>query len=142
MAETTAEVRRDIELTRKRMSSTLQELEDRVNLRQLVRDHPWPALAIAFGAGLLLAATAVDAKAAHATRRVTRKARRRMTPMLDGLMADLVAGVTAAVGTRVDSLVGDIRHAVTGTHAHHRADHPVRPAFDAPAPGQPAMRGD
>ena len=41
MVETTADVRRDIELTRERMSSTLAELEQKLNLVQIVRDHPW-----------------------------------------------------------------------------------------------------
>ena len=50
MAETTADVRRDIELTRERMSTTLQQLENKLNVKQVVRDNPWPALAIAVGA--------------------------------------------------------------------------------------------
>ena len=54
MAETTADVRRDIELTRERMSGTIQELEQKLNITQMVRDHPWPALALAVGAGVLL----------------------------------------------------------------------------------------
>ena len=54
MVETTADVRRDIELTRERMSSTLAELEHKLNVAEVVRDHPWPALALAFGAGVLL----------------------------------------------------------------------------------------
>ena len=43
MVETTADVRRDIELTRERMSSTLAELERKLNVTEVVRDHPWPA---------------------------------------------------------------------------------------------------
>ena len=39
MAETTADVRRDIEQTRERMSTTLTELEQRLNVMQVVRDH-------------------------------------------------------------------------------------------------------
>ena len=54
MAETTADVRRDIELTRERMSTTLQQLEQKLNIMQVVRDNPWPALALAVGAGVLL----------------------------------------------------------------------------------------
>ena len=36
MAETTADVRRDIELTRERMSRTLDELEQKLNVVQIV----------------------------------------------------------------------------------------------------------
>ena len=67
MAETTADVRRDIELTRERMSSTLVELENKLNVVQMVRDHPWPALAVAVGAGVLLSGSTADVKAAAAT---------------------------------------------------------------------------
>ena len=67
MAETTADVRRDIELTRERMSSTLAQLERKLNLGEMVREHPWPALGLALGAGLLLSGSRADVKAAAAT---------------------------------------------------------------------------
>ena len=67
MAETTADVRRDIELTRERMSETIAQLEQKMNVVQVVRDHPWPSLALAAGAGFLLANTKADVKAAAAT---------------------------------------------------------------------------
>src|SRR3954468_17476894 len=67
MVETTADVRRDIELTRERMSSTLAELEQKLNLTQVVKDHPWPAVALAVGAGILLSRSGADLKAAAAT---------------------------------------------------------------------------
>src|SRR5947209_7952219 len=54
MAETTADVKRDIEMTRARMSDTLQELEQKMNITQIVKDNPWPALALAVGAGVIL----------------------------------------------------------------------------------------
>ena len=54
MAETTADVRRDIELTRNRISDTLEQLEHKLNVTQLVRDNPWPALALAVGLGYLI----------------------------------------------------------------------------------------
>ena len=114
MAETTADVRRDIELTRERMSTTLQELEQRLNLMQVVRDHPWPALAVAMGAGLALSGTGADVKAAQATTDVTRSARGRVGLALDGLVADLLGGVRGAIEERVDSLIGDVRYAVLG----------------------------
>jgi hypothetical protein len=51
MAETTADVRKDIELTRTRISETLQELEQKMNVAQVVKNNPWPALALAVGGG-------------------------------------------------------------------------------------------
>jgi len=67
MAETTADVRRDIELTRERMSTTLAQLEQKLNIMQIVKDNPWPALALAVGAGVLLSGSRADVKAAAAT---------------------------------------------------------------------------
>lgn len=85
MRETTDDVQRDIALTRERMSETIAELDarishrvavvkERLDLVQLAQDHPWPALAVAFGLGVLLAGTGADAKAAAATARAAKAA--------------------------------------------------------------------
>lgn len=87
MGETTDEVQRDIALTRERMSETIAELDarisnriaavkEKVDLMQLAREHPWPALAVALGVGVLLAGTGADAKAARATVRAAKAAPR------------------------------------------------------------------
>ena len=47
MDETAADVRREIEVTRERMSTTLTELERKLNVAEIVRDHPWASLALA-----------------------------------------------------------------------------------------------
>src|SRR6185436_15689977 len=74
MAETTDDVRRDIELTRERMSSTFAELEQKLNVVEMVKEHPWPALALAVGAGVLLSGSGSDVKAAAATATATKGA--------------------------------------------------------------------
>ena len=58
MAETTADVRRDIELTRNRISDTLHELEHKMNVAQIVKDNPWPALALAVGMAAIACSSA------------------------------------------------------------------------------------
>lgn len=144
MAETTAEVRRDIELTRERMSTTLQELEHKMNLMQIVKDNPWPALAVAFGAGLVLSGSSADVKAAEATRGAARSAGGRVAPILDGLVADVVGALTAAFETRVDTLVTEIRHAVSGNSTVPPNAKPasyVSPSIDSPNSSQ-VIRGD
>lgn len=76
MDERPADVERQIQLTRDRMADTVAEIEDRISektaavkrrldLFQLASDHPWPAVAVAFAAGLLLSATGADRKAAR-----------------------------------------------------------------------------
>lgn len=103
MAETTDDVRRDIEVTRERMTDTIAEIEHRVSGRVdavkarldvvgWVREHPWPALALALGAGLALSATGADARAASSLADGARSAA--------GGAKAAVGGVVASVGER------------------------------------------
>lgn len=112
MAETTADVKRDIELTRERMSSTLNQLERKLNLAQIVKDNPWPAVGVAFGAGLLLSGTRADVKASAATLMATKGASNRLAPALDDIVARLMQGVGAALQGHVDTLIDDVKRAI------------------------------
>lgn len=112
MAETTADVRRDIELTRERMSSTIEELEQKLNVAQMVRDHPWPALAVAFGAGVVLSGSKADIKTAAATLAATRGASSKLGSVLDDLVANLMSTASEALNNQVDQLVGEIKSAI------------------------------
>ena len=112
MAETTADVRRDIEQTRERMSTTLTELEQRLNVMQVVRDHPWPVLALAFGAGLALSASGSDTKAAVATLAATQGSRTKIGTALDEIVANLMSGVHGAVQDRIDGWVDELKSAI------------------------------
>jgi hypothetical protein len=113
MAETTADVRREIELTRERMSSTLAELEHKLNVMQVVRDHPWPALAVAVGAGVLLSGSRVDAKA-KATVTATKGASSKLGSVLDDVVATLMIGVHQALDARINGWVDDLKTALGG----------------------------
>ena len=112
MAETTADVRRDIELTRERMSSTIQELEQKLNVTQMVRDNPWPALALAVGAGIALSSSKADVKAAAATLAATQGASSKLGVVLDDLVASLMTSATEALHGQVDQWVGEIKTAI------------------------------
>lgn len=112
MAETTADVRRDIEQTRERMSTTLAELEQRLNIMQVVRDHPWPALALAVGAGVALSASGADTKAAAATVVATKGSRTKLGSALDDIVANLMTGVHTALQDRIDSWVDELKTAI------------------------------
>ncbi len=112
MAETTADVRRDFELTRERMSTTLAQLEKKMNLMQIVRDHPWPAIAVAVGAGVLLSGSNADIRAAGATVAATRGASSKIGNVLDDVVANLMSGVSQAFQGRVDSFVSEIKTAL------------------------------
>lgn len=117
MAETTADVRRDIEVTRERMSGTIEELEQKLNVKQLVRDHPWPALAVAVGAGVVLSGSRADVKAAAATSAATTGARSKLGAALDDVIAQLVTAATDALQRQVDSVVTDVRTMLGGPQA-------------------------
>lgn len=131
MAETTADVRRDIEMTRERMSNTIAELERRLDVLEVVREHPWPAIAVAAGVGLLLSGSGADMRAAGAAagvavrtasagRSAGRSARRnaagRVTSLLDDLLSRVIGGVHDVLEERADALVMDMRRAL-GTAA-------------------------
>ena len=112
MAETTADVRRDIELTRERMSSTLTELEQKLNVVQVVRDNPWPALELAVGAGVLLSGSGADLKAAAATAGATKGTSNKLGAALDDVVATLLRGVHDAIDQRINGWVGEVKSAI------------------------------
>ena len=109
MAETTADVRRDIELTRERMTSTLAQLEQKLNLTQIIRDNPWPAIGLALGAGVLLSGSRADVKAAAATAVATRGASSRIGTVLDDVVANVMTGVHEAFGSQMDKWVNELK---------------------------------
>ena len=140
MAETTAEVRRDIEMTRERMSDTLAQLEHKLNVMEIVRDHPWPALAVAAGAGFALANSRADVKAAAAAVKATDGASSKVGALLDDLAATLIGGVSTALAQRVDGLVGELKSAL-GPSGGARAPSRASPDRQLVGYGEPARSG-
>ena len=112
MAETTADVKRDIELKRARMSDTLQELEQKMNVAQIVKNNPWPALALAVGAGYILSGSRADVKAAAATVTATRGASGRIGNVLDELVSQVVQAFHGAIEHRIETVAQDVRKAI------------------------------
>jgi ElaB/YqjD/DUF883 family membrane-anchored ribosome-binding protein len=104
------EVKSEIAATRAQMADTLASLEARVsgtmesvqrkvNPLELARAHPWPALAVAVGAGVALSASGADRKAAAATVEAGRRA----------------PGATARAAKRASHKAGDLaQHALPG----------------------------
>ena len=112
MAETPADVRRDIEMTRNRISDTLQELAQKMNVAQIVKENPWPALALAVGAGVLLSGSRADMKAAAATVTATKGASSRIGGVLDELVAQVVGGFQGAIENRIEGLASQVKQAI------------------------------
>jgi hypothetical protein len=115
MAETTTEVRADIEHTRARMSDAIAELENKVDLTQKVRDHPWAAVGVAFGAGVALSASQADLKAAKVTADATKETGSKLGGALDGVLAALIAGVAEAFNSRIDGVVKEVVTSIRGS---------------------------
>ena len=119
MAETTADVRRDIEMTRERMSDTIAQLERKLNLLEVVREHPWPAVALAAGAGFALANTNADVKAASATAAATVKATggasSRLGEVLDAAAASAITALSGVLEQKMDSFVSELKGAIGAT---------------------------
>ena len=112
MAETTADVRKDIELTRTRISDTLQELEQKMNVTQIVKNNPWPALALAVGAGVILSGSRADVRAATATVAATKGASSKVGTVLDDLVAQVVSGFHSAIEEKIEGLANDVKRAI------------------------------
>jgi hypothetical protein len=132
MAETTADVRRDIELTRNRISDTLEQLENKLNVTQMIRDNPWPALALAVGAGVLLSGSRADVKAAAATVTATKGASGRIGTVLDDLVAQVVQSFHGVVEQRIEGLATQVKQAIGA---------PMTPRANANLPVAPNANG-
>jgi len=132
MAETTADVRRDIELTRNRISDTLEQLEHKLNVTQMIRDNPWPALALAVGAGVVLSGSRADVKAAAATVTATRGASGRIGTVLDELVAQVVQSFHGVIEQRIEGLATQVKQAIGA---------PISPRTNAGLPMTPNANG-
>ena len=108
MPETTTEVRADIDKTRARISGAIAELERKVDVTQKVKDNPWVAVGVAFGAGVALSASHADVKAAQVTSQATKETGSKLGGALDGVVAALIAGVTQAFHARIDGMVSEV----------------------------------
>ncbi len=134
MPETTTAVRADIEQTRERMSGAIAELERKVDVTQKVRDHPWAAVAVAFGAGVALSTSRADVKAAQVTAQATKDTGNKLGGALDGVVAALIAGVTQAFHSRIDGMVKDVVTSIredSSTRSIGRADGVPEPQIRA-----------
>jgi hypothetical protein len=109
MGQSTTEVRRDIELTRERMSDTMAQLEQKLDVVQVVRDNPLSALAIAIGAGFFLARSSGRSKRAAASAIAGTAAKASVGGVVDSVAERLFGGVADVLGQRVDGWVDDLR---------------------------------
>jgi hypothetical protein len=104
-----------------------------VNVTQRVRDHPWAAVAVAFGAGVALSTSKADVKTAQITSQATKDTGSKLGGALDGVMAALIAGATQAFHSRIDGMVEEVVTSIKGKssagsmgQSERRPEPPVR----------------
>lgn len=114
--------REEVVRTRAQISDTIDELETRItapvkavknrlDVVQLVRDHPWPALAAAIGAGVLVSASGADAKVASLAKAKAADAGAAAVRAARGLPNNArgaAHGAARAAGSYVDGLAGTL----------------------------------
>ncbi|MDQ2765615.1 MAG: DUF3618 domain-containing protein [Gemmatimonadota bacterium] len=112
MATSTSEVRRDIQVTRERMSDTIEEIERKLNVAHVVRNNALPALAIAAGAGFLFARSSRRTKGSAGATVAGVAARASMGGVFESVAERLFGGVADVLGQRVDGWVDDLRDVI------------------------------
>lgn len=121
MAETSDEIRRQLESTRERVGSTIAALERKVNPRHVLDDHPLVVVGLAFGTGVLLATTGAAKKAAqdvrsqirHSAHDVNSSAGSALDRMLSAITQTATTALTAKVTELVDSSMRGTRPSTT-----------------------------
>lgn len=116
MAETSEQIRRDLERTRARVGGTIAALERKVNPRYVLDDHPVAVVGAAFGVGVLLGATGAAQKAAvgaaHEVRDQLRsgseRASQKTTNVVDRIMHAIVSTATAAITAKLTEAMGNV----------------------------------
>jgi hypothetical protein len=104
------------------MSGAIAELERKVDVTQRVRDHPWSAVGVAFGAGIALSVSRADVRAAKVTADATKQTGSKIGAALDAVIAALITDVAEAFQSRIDGAVKEIVSSVRGTTSGRSID--------------------
>lgn len=123
MAETSEQIRRELERTRARVGGTIAALERKVNPRHVLEDHPIAIVGAAFGVGVLMGATGAAEKAATGTahtvraqldagaQHVTQQVTRSTTTALDGIVQSILSAAATALTAKLTGAFGGSRPA-------------------------------
>ena len=109
MAETSDEIRRQIEDTRARVGTTIAALRHRIDPTRVVDEHPLTLVGVAFGTGLLLATTGASGRAAREVTEQVRNGAGRINSTagsaLDGVISAMLGSASAAIATKMTELL-------------------------------------
>lgn len=115
MAQTSREIRRQIDDTRARIGTAIAELESKVNPRRVIDDHPLATLGAAFAAGLLLSSTDATSRAAHEVRDRVREGADRVNSTTEGVVQNMVDAVIGGVSATLAARMGDLLDRALGS---------------------------
>lgn len=127
MAETSEQIRRDLDRARARVGGTIAALERKVNPRHILDDHPVATVGAAFGIGVLLGASGAPQKAvagaAHEVREQLRsgaeQASSRTGDVVDRLVQSVISTATAAITAKFTQALGNAFPGAAGS-SHSR----------------------
>jgi hypothetical protein len=124
MAETSNEIRRELELTRAHLGNTIVALERKVNPKHILDDHPITVVGLALGTGVLLATTGAAGRAARGIRDQVQTGASTVndsaSSALDRLLQAVVSAATNAVAVKVAELLDGSRHSITRSESQER----------------------
>lgn len=109
MAETSREIRRQIDDTRARIGSTIAAIERKVDPHRIVEEYPLALVGIAFGTGVLLSTTGATGRAVHEVRDQVRQGVAKINDTaggaLDGVIEAVIGAATMAVTEKLSELL-------------------------------------
>ncbi len=112
MAETSHEIRRELESTRETIGNTIAALERKVNPRHVLDEHPIAAVGLAFGTGVLLGTTGAAGRAAGQIRDGIESGAGKLndgaSDTLDRLLQSVLAAASKAIVSKVNILLEDV----------------------------------
>lgn len=109
MAETSDEIRRELEDTRARVGGTIAALERKVNPRHILDDYPLVVVGAAFGVGVLAATSGAGKRAAYDVRSKIQHSAHNMNSSAGSSIDRVIHSITdagmAALTTKFTELV-------------------------------------
>ena len=115
MAQTSREIRRQIDATRARIGTVIAELESKVNPRRVIDDHPIATVGVAFAAGLLLSSTDATARAATEVRERVRHGAGRVNSTTESAVQNVIDAVVGGVSATLAAKMGDLLDRALGS---------------------------
>jgi len=95
-----------------RLTEALGDLDRRYQVTQRIKDHPWPAIAVAAGVGFALAESSLDRGASTATAEATSGIRSSASTLVDELAGAATGALSQMVHSQLQNLVDELKKAI------------------------------